>query len=76
MINNHRATGRDRFLHGGAASLADGQVAAAKHPRQFVRPADDVDLAIANCLFDGGSKFIIAADGHCQVNIEIEKFSH
>jgi hypothetical protein len=52
VINNHRTTGRDRFLNGCASSFSDEQMALVKHARKFLGPTDDVDFAMTCRLFD------------------------
>ena len=76
MINDHRATGCDCFLHRRAPGFSDKQMAGPKHARKLFGPTDDLDLAMTYRLFDCRTEFAGMADGDGQMNIEIDKSSH
>jgi hypothetical protein len=75
VIDDHRTTRGNCFLHGRAAGFTNEQVAGAKHAREIVGPADDIDLAIVRACFNCSSKFVVASDGYRQFDVEIEKFA-
>ncbi len=61
MVDEHRATGGDRFMHGGSSGFANHQVMAGEELRNFARPPDDADPVGIGVLDIPGSR-IQAAD--------------
>ena len=76
MINDHRTAGRDCFLHCGAASFANEQMAFVKHAREFVRPPENHRVAIACRLFNRRAQPVGATDGHRKIDAKTGKPPH
>ena len=75
VVNNHRATGRDRFLHSCSSGFSDEQMALVKHTRKLLRPTDNFRLA-TTCRFDRLPESTGAADGHCETDAKTGKSLH
>lgn len=70
VVNDHRTTSGEGFLHGSAAGFADEKMRGAKKTRHFLAPTDDVERAKSEVsrMLDGLAEAAFAADGDGQLN--------
>src|SRR2546430_1911768 len=57
-------------------TAASARCADLKQPRNLVGPAEDLDVGIGCCRFDGWPKFIGPANGHGEIDAKIGKPLH